>query len=88
MTFKEKVLKVVAQIPQGEVMTYKEVATKAGSPRACRAVGNFMNKNRNPKVPCHRVVGSNGWIGGFAFGVSKKIKRLKEEGANLENFKI
>jgi methylated-DNA-[protein]-cysteine S-methyltransferase len=80
-TFTEKVLAVVARIPRGKTMTYKEVARRAGSPGAYRAVGNIMNKNRNPKVPCHRVVRSDGDPGGFAWGRKKKIMLLKREGA-------
>ncbi len=79
-TFKMRVLEVVSKIPKGEVLSYKQVAERAGSPRACRVVGNIMNKNRNPNVPCHRVIRSDGQIGGFAFGTKKKEKILKEEG--------
>lgn len=59
MTFKEKVLNVVRKIPKGKTMTYKEVASRAGSPNASRAVGNIMRKNFDRTVPCHRVVGSD-----------------------------
>lgn len=54
--FSEKVFDVVSKIPQGKVLTYQEVARRAGSPRAYRAVGNILNKNYDPKIPCHRVV--------------------------------
>ena len=57
--FKQRVLNVVAQIPKGETRTYKDVAVMAGSPNAYRAVGNIMNRNRNLKVPCHRVIKSD-----------------------------
>tara|TARA_B100000315_G_C14460533_1_gene533505 strand:+ start:251 stop:526 length:276 start_codon:yes stop_codon:yes gene_type:complete len=83
-TFKEKVLKVVAQIPRGQVMTYKEVATRAGNARACQAVGQLMKRNCDPNVPCHRVIGSNGWIGGFNRGLPEKIRRLGAEGVNIK----
>jgi len=79
-SFRQKVLDVVAKIPKGSVMTYKEVAESAGSPRAFRAVGNILNKNRNPKVPCHRVIRSDGQIGGFAWGTPRKKAILAEEG--------
>lgn len=79
-TFKDRVLEVVLKIPKGQVLSYKQVAKSAGSPKAFRAVGNIMNKNRNPHVPCHRVICSDGRIGGFAFGTDKKEKILKEEG--------
>jgi len=80
-TFAEKVYTVVAKIPQGTMLTYKEVARRAGSSQAYRAVGNILNKNRDPKVPCHRVVRSDGDPGGFAWGRKKKIMMLKREGA-------
>jgi methylated-DNA-[protein]-cysteine S-methyltransferase len=78
-SFKEKVYAVVAKIPRGKTMTYKEVARRAGSPRAYRAVGNVLNKNRDPGVPCHRVIRSDGDPGGFALGRKKKIMILKHE---------
>ncbi len=80
-SFAEKVHAVVAKIPRGKTLTYKEVARRAGSPRAYRAVGNILNKNRNPKVPCHRVTRSDGDPGGFAWGRKKKIMMLQREGA-------
>ena len=79
-TFQEKVLKVVSQIPKGKVLTYKEVAKKAGSAGASRAVGNILNKNYDKKIPCHRVIQSDGEIGGYNRGAAKKRKLLKEEG--------
>ena len=80
-SFSEKVYAVVAKIPRGKTLTYREVARRAGSPRAYRAVGNILNKNRNSKVPCHRVVRSDGDPGGFAWGRKKKIMMLRREGA-------
>jgi O-6-methylguanine DNA methyltransferase len=81
-TFKEKVYAVVAKIPRGKTLTYKEVARRAGSPNAYRAVGNIMNKNPDTKkVPCHRVVRSDGDTGGYAYGRAAKIALLKKEGA-------
>lgn len=81
-TFKEKVYDVVAKIPRGKTMTYKEVARRAGSPKAYRAVGNIMNGNPDTKrVPCHRVVRSDGDPGGYASGRKMKIMLLRKEGA-------
>lgn len=80
-SFKNKVLEVVRQIPQGSVLTYKEVSKKAGKLKAYRAVGNILNKNYNKKIPCHRVVRSDGKVGGYNRGVNKKMKLLKKEGA-------
>lgn len=80
-TFKEKVYAVVAKIPKGQTMTYQQVARLAGSPKAYRAVGNIMNKNPDTaKVPCHRVVRSDGTPGGYAQGTSRKLAILKSEG--------
>ncbi len=83
MTFKEKVFSVVKKIPKGKVMTYKEVAIRAGSPNAFRAVGNILNTNYDPKIPCHRVVRSDGQTGGYNRGAANKIKILKKEGVKI-----
>jgi methylated-DNA-[protein]-cysteine S-methyltransferase len=78
-TFKSNVLKVVAKIPKGKTMNYKQVAIASGSPKAYRAVGNILNKNYNSKVPCHRVIKSDGSIGGYNKGKDEKIKLLNKE---------
>lgn len=83
MTFKEKVFSVVKKIPKGKVMAYKEVAIRAGSPNAFRAVGNILNTNYDPKIPCHRVVRSDGQTGGYNRGAANKIKILKKEGVKI-----
>ena len=71
--FKNKVLEIVSQIPQGSVLTYKEVAKLTGHPKAYRAVRNILNKNKDYKnIPCHRVIKSDGKIGGYNFGVKKR----------------
>lgn len=80
-TFANRVRAVVAQIPKGKTMTYKEVAERAGSPRAFRAVGNILNKNFDPNIPCHRVVRSDGTTGGYNRGAKRKREILQEEGA-------
>ena len=80
-SFKQKVLAVVSKIPKGKTMTYKDVAGRAGNVRACRAVGNILNKNHNPNIPCHRVVRSDGMPGEYNRGTKAKIKLLKAEGA-------
>jgi O-6-methylguanine DNA methyltransferase len=78
--FAKRVYKVVSKIPEGKTMTYKDVAEAAGSPRAFRAVGNIMSKNYNPDVPCHRVVRSNGGMGGYnRGGVEQKREILRKE---------
>jgi len=79
--FASKVLAATDKIPRGKTATYKEIAKLAGNSRAYRAVGNILNKNYDPKIPCHRVIGSSGKIGGYNRGAKKKIKLLKKEGA-------
>ncbi len=81
MSFTHNVYNVVAKIKEGEVLTYKEVAIRAGSPRAYRAVGNILNKNYNSEIPCHRVIRSNGTIGGYNRGQDTKIAILRKENA-------
>lgn len=81
--FKDKVLSIVKDIPKGQTLTYAEVAKLAGSDKACRAVGNILNKNQNPDTPCHRVIRSNGQIGGYNRGSDLKKELLKKEKAIL-----
>ena len=80
-TFKEKVFEVVRKIPKGKTLTYKEVAKKAGGPNASRAVGSILKTNYDLKIPCHRVIRSDGLIGEYNRGRQNKIKLLKKEGA-------
>jgi methylated-DNA-[protein]-cysteine S-methyltransferase len=81
-TFAEKVRAVVKKIPKGKTMTYKQVATKAGNPAAARAVGAVMRHNYDDRIPCHRVVHSNGTIGNYNRGGPKrKSEILMSEGA-------
>ena len=79
--FTQSIYNIVKKIPRGKTLTYKEVARLAGRPSAFRAVGNVLNKNYDPEIPCHRVVRSDGKTGGYNRGSEKKIARLKEEGA-------
>jgi methylated-DNA-[protein]-cysteine S-methyltransferase len=80
-SFTIRVLAAAKKIPRGKTATYKEIAKIAGSPRAYRAVGNILNKNRDPKIPCHRVIRSDGKTGGYNRGPEKKLTLLKKEGA-------
>ena len=78
--FSEKVYNEVRKIPKGKVMTYKQVAKAAGRPNAARAVGNILNKNYDSDIPCHRVVRSDGKLGGYNRGKDQKQEILKQEG--------
>jgi O-6-methylguanine DNA methyltransferase len=80
-TFKQKVFEVVKKIPKGKTLTYKEVARRAGSIGAARAVGLILKTNFDPKIPCHRVIGSDGKMHGYNRGIDKKIAILKKEKA-------
>lgn len=87
--FEKKVLALLKKVPRGKVTTYARLARRAGSPLAARAVGNAMHKNPDaPKVPCHRVVKSDGTLGGYAGGHARKISLLKKEGVLLKNGKV
>ena len=83
MNFSQKVYNVVQKISRGKTLTYKEVARRAGSPRAFRAVGNILNKNYDPKIPCHRVIRLDGKVGGYNRGMGNKKLILKKEGVKL-----
>ena len=80
-SFKEKVYKIVSRIPKGKILTYKQVAALAGNPGASRAVGNILSKNYDPKIPCHRVIRTDGKMGGYNRGIKNKLSILKKEGA-------
>lgn len=78
--FQQKVWQALLTIPYGQTASYKEIAIKAGSPKGCRAVG--MANNKNPIaiiIPCHRVIGSNGNLIGYAGGLDIKQKLLELE---------
>jgi O-6-methylguanine DNA methyltransferase len=80
--FTERVRGVVRRIPKGKTLTYKQVAIKAGRPLAFRAVGSVMSKNFDKSIPCHRVIRSDGKIGGYnRGGPSVKLSILKKEKA-------
>ena len=88
-SFEKLVLSAVKKIPKGRVTTYKLLAEKIKHPKAVRAVGNALNKNQELlKIPCHRVVRSDGKISGYKLGVKEKMKILKEEGIEFKNHKI
>jgi methylated-DNA-[protein]-cysteine S-methyltransferase len=79
--YARKILRATAAIPFGQVSTYREVARKAGNPAASRAAGNALGSNPIPVVvPCHRVLRTNGGLGGYAGGLDKKELLLRLEG--------
>ena len=85
LTFTQKVQAVVKTIPAGKVMTYKEVAEKSGNAKAARAVANIMAANYDPAIPCHRVVRSDGGLGGYnRGGEAKKRAILASEGYKFD----
>ena len=88
--FQKKVYALCSKVPRGKVTTYKEIGKAIGKRgQIYRAVGVTLNKNPfAPKVPCHRVVASNGSLGGFADSLKKKVKMLEDEGILIKNNKI
>ena len=88
MSFNQKVWALTARIPAGQVRTYAWIARELGS-KGYRAVGSALNRNPySPAVPCHRVVGSDGSLTGFAGGVERKRKMLADEGVEFHNGRV
>ena len=86
--FNNRCYKIVSSIPKGKISTYGDIAKVLGT-KAYQAVGNAMAKNPNLiSVPCHRVIESDGSIGGYALGTSKKITLLKKEGIIVKKDKV
>jgi methylated-DNA-[protein]-cysteine S-methyltransferase len=84
----DKVYILVNKIPKGKVTTYKIIAKKLNT-KGYRAIGQVLNKNPNaPKVPCHRVIKSDGTIGGYAKGKVKKKEILRKEGIEFRGDRI
>ena len=81
ISFRDRVFSVVKKIPRGKTFTYKQVAFAAGSPGAARAVGSILKTNYDPKIPCHRVIRSDGKLGQYNRGAGNKEIILKKEGA-------
>lgn len=87
-SFDERCYALLERIPKGRVTTYKLLAQALGT-RAYRAVGNAMGRNPNlVSVPCHRVVKSDGSVGGYAQGTGKKIEMLRSEGIEIEKGRV
>ena len=82
----DAVYEMLHTIPAGMVSTYGDLATALGNPAASRYIGRILSKNPNPiKVPCHRVVKSDGNLGGYALGIPKKKELLEAEGVSFAN---
>ncbi len=78
-TFQQKIYEVVKKIPKGQTLTYKQMAIKIGRPHAYRAVGSALAKNFSPDIPCHRVIRSDGKLGGYNRGAALKKEILQKE---------
>ena len=84
----KKLYKLLEKIPKGKVTTYKELAQQLDT-KGYRAIGKLVGLNPNaPEVPCHRVVRTDGGLGGYAFGIEKKIEILSQEGVKVTDNKI
>jgi len=89
MSFQDQVLRMVPKVPRGKVTTYKELARALGRPKAWRAVASALASNPHPvKIPCHRVVRSDGSIGGYRLGARRKIELLSDEGVEIRERKV
>lgn len=89
MKLEEKVYKKLLEVPEGKITTYGELAKAIGLKNGQRVIGKIMNKNPYPAiVPCHRVIKSDGKIGGYAWGEKVKAKMLSNEGIKIKNGKI
>jgi len=89
MNLDKKIYKKLLEVPEGKITTYGELAKAVGIKNGQRAVGRIMNKNPYPGIiPCHRVVKSDGKVGGYAFGQQVKINMLSKEGIKIKEDKI
>ena len=89
MSIDKKIYKKLLEVPQGKITTYGDLAKAVGLKNGQRAIGNIMNKNPYPGiVPCHRVIKSDGKLGGYAYGEKSKTKMLNREGVKIQNGKI
>lgn len=89
MEIEQRVYELVKRIPRGKVSTYGEIARALGNKKLARVVGQILKRNQDPeKIPCYRVVRSDGRIGGYSLGIWRKIKLLKKDGIKIENGRI
>lgn len=87
-SFSENCYRILKRVPKGKVTTYAEIAHALGK-RSYRAVGQAMRRNPYaPQVPCHRVVRSDGSLGGYAWGLAKKKALLRSEGIKIQGEKV
>ena len=87
-SFKARVLATVRRIPVGRVATYGDIAELAGSPRAWRAVGTVMRECRDAAIPCHRVIGAGGALGGYGSSIQLKRELLRAEGLEVSPTRV
>jgi methylated-DNA-[protein]-cysteine S-methyltransferase len=89
LSLEKKIYKKLLQVPKGKITTYGELAKAVGMTNGQRAVGRIMNKNPYPVIiPCHRVIKSDGSVGGYAYGEKIKSNMLKKEGLEIKNGKV
>jgi len=89
LNLEQKIYKKLLEVPKGQITTYGELSKAVGLINGQRYIGKIMNKNPYPVIiPCHRVVMSNGKIGGYAYGEHVKTKLLNDEGIQIKNGKI
>jgi methylated-DNA-[protein]-cysteine S-methyltransferase len=89
MSLEQQVYKKLTEVPQGKVTTYSELANVVGLKNGQRIIGQIMKKNPYPSIiPCHRVVKSDGKVGGYAYGGDVKTNMLRKEGIQIQNGKI
>lgn len=86
--FARRVLAAVRRIPRGRVSTYGDIAVLAGRPRAWRAVGTVLRDCRDPAIPCHRVIGAAGVLGGFGGLIQRKRDLLRAEGLTVSEARV
>jgi len=86
--FARRTLSAVRRIPPGRVATYGDIARLAGSPRAARAVGNLLRHCPDPRIPCHRVIGAAGALGGYGGNLQLKRELLRVEGIHSSPSRI
>lgn len=86
---KRTIFSLLGRVPTGKVVTYKNLAKAVGRPKSARAIGKILSKNKQaPKIPCHRVVRSDGKLGGYRWGIKNKTRLLRKEGIEIKRGKI